>query len=56
MREQLYSIRALQGDGRMPAFITSMKCSKLINVSNCISSRGEMGGKEKFHRDKHPGV
>lgn len=44
--EQLYSIRAVQGDGRMPNFITSMKCSKLINVTNCISSRGEMGGKE----------
>lgn len=43
MKEQLSSIRALQGDGRMPNFITSMKCSKLINVTNCKSSKGEMG-------------
>lgn len=28
VREHLHSLRALQGDGRMPDFITSMKCSK----------------------------
>jgi len=46
VREQFHSITALQGDGRMPNVITSMKCSYVINGANCISFRGEMAGKE----------
>lgn len=43
VKEQLSSIRALQGDGRMPDFITSTKCSKVINGTNWKSSKGKMG-------------